>query len=358
MSEEKKNIRIIDIARIAGVSSGTVDRVLHNRGKVSKEKREKIEKVLQEINYQPNIIARSLAMKRHYTILVMIPYFEAGGYWDVLNSGIARAGRELENFNIDIEYLFFKQYEEDSFAGHVRKMQDKKFDAVLIAALFKQPTAELSKLLDEKEIPYVFIDSNIMDQNNLAYFGADSYNSGAVAAKLMMYETGKENDLFIAKITTNNKKDSAQTYIREQGFRDYLGKNGYQGNIHSVELSDDYTTMLRRLSRLQESAQEVIGGVVFNSRIHELASILFSGVNHGYSKVKLIGYDAIEKNLEALKKGHLAFLLSQRSEMQGYNGVKTLSNYLLLGKKTEKTHYMPIDILIKENLHYYNNNLL
>mgnify|MGYP000166716285 CR=1 FL=1 len=43
------NIRIIDIARMAGVSTGTVDRVLHNRGRVSEEKRAKVEKVLKEI---------------------------------------------------------------------------------------------------------------------------------------------------------------------------------------------------------------------------------------------------------------------------------------------------------------------
>ena len=48
-------IRIKDIARLANVSTGTVDRVLHNRGEVSAKSREKVEKVLKEINYQPNI---------------------------------------------------------------------------------------------------------------------------------------------------------------------------------------------------------------------------------------------------------------------------------------------------------------
>ena len=54
-------IRIKDIARLANVSTGTVDRVLHNRGEVSAKSREKVEKVLKEINYQPNIYASALA---------------------------------------------------------------------------------------------------------------------------------------------------------------------------------------------------------------------------------------------------------------------------------------------------------
>lgn len=357
MSEDKRNIRIVDIAKIAGVSPGTVDRVLHNRGKVSPEKKEKVEQVLKEINYKPNIIARSLAMKRHYTILVLIPFFEKGGYWDVLNTGIMKAANELLNFNVDIQFLYFQQYEVGSFEAQVRKMENMEYDAVLIAALFKEPTVRLSNILNEKNIPYVFIDSNILDQNNVAYFGADSYNSGAVAAKLMLYDVGKAADIFIAKVTTNNKKDSAQTYIREQGFRDYLDSNGFRGTIHNVELSDDYTQILRRISQLIETKGELLGGVVFNSRIHELATILFQKMKIVHD-IRLIGYDAIEKNLDALRHNQISFLLSQRSDMQGYNGIKALSNLLLLGKKPEKTNYMPVDILIKENMEYYNNSNL
>lgn len=55
-----KNIRVKDIARLAGVSKGTVDRVLHKRGRASQESYQKVMKVLQEIDYKPNLIARTL----------------------------------------------------------------------------------------------------------------------------------------------------------------------------------------------------------------------------------------------------------------------------------------------------------
>ena len=50
-----ERIRIKDIAERAGVSVGTVDRVLHDRPNVSKPAREKVEQALKEMNYQPNI---------------------------------------------------------------------------------------------------------------------------------------------------------------------------------------------------------------------------------------------------------------------------------------------------------------
>ncbi len=53
---ENKNYTIKDIARMAGVSAGTVDRVLHNRGDVSAASLEKVRKVLDEINYSPTCL--------------------------------------------------------------------------------------------------------------------------------------------------------------------------------------------------------------------------------------------------------------------------------------------------------------
>lgn len=61
---EDQNYTIKDIARMAGVSAGTVDRVLHNRGDVSEKSKEKVQKVLDEINYQPNVFATDWPPKR------------------------------------------------------------------------------------------------------------------------------------------------------------------------------------------------------------------------------------------------------------------------------------------------------
>jgi LacI family transcriptional regulator len=59
-----KNIRIKDIAKMAGVSEGTVDRVLHNRGNVSTEALKMVNDVLKKIHYRPNLIARSLGRSK------------------------------------------------------------------------------------------------------------------------------------------------------------------------------------------------------------------------------------------------------------------------------------------------------
>ena len=66
MDKEFSNIRIVDIAKMAGVSVGTVDRVIHNRGRVSEENRKKVQTILEMVHYQPNLMARSLASKKQF----------------------------------------------------------------------------------------------------------------------------------------------------------------------------------------------------------------------------------------------------------------------------------------------------
>ena len=100
-------IRIKDIARLANVSTGTVDRVLHNRGEVSAKSREKVEKVLKEINYQPNIYASALASKKRYTFVTLLPESNEGEYWSDIKKGVDQAAHEFLDLNISVEQIFF-----------------------------------------------------------------------------------------------------------------------------------------------------------------------------------------------------------------------------------------------------------
>ena len=73
MIVKKKIVRIKDIAEKAQTSKGTVDRVLHNRGRVADDVRERILTIIRELNYEPNLIAQSLKSQRTYNIAALIP---------------------------------------------------------------------------------------------------------------------------------------------------------------------------------------------------------------------------------------------------------------------------------------------
>lgn len=232
-----------------------------------------------------------------------------------------------------------------------------EYDGVIIATLFGSYVEDLSLKLDEKEIPYIYIDSDIVGQNNLAYFGGDSFVSGQIAAKLLVQEVGLQSDIFFTHIRFKHDEISVQMKTREQGFMDYLVQNQYKGKVHHIELNpDDRVQCVNILTNLfKNSKGALIGGIVLNSRIYELMDFLTNIDEVLKKNVRLVGHDAIEGNIKALKNDQVSFLLSQRPDLQGYDAVKALGNYFLFKQTPEKKNYMPIDILLKENIDYYNN---
>ena len=102
----KENITIKDIAARAGVSTGTVDRVLHNRPNVSKAALEKVNKALEEMDYRPNMYASALAYNKEYTFYCVLPKHEQEAYWDEIEEG-AMACREFRrDFGITLKFIY------------------------------------------------------------------------------------------------------------------------------------------------------------------------------------------------------------------------------------------------------------
>ncbi len=299
MDKEFSNIRIVDIAKMAGVSVGTVDRVIHNRGRVSEENRKKVQAILEMVHYQPNLMARSLAAsKKQYHLLAITPSFVQGEYWEAISEGIDKAASEMESYNITITKLFFDQYNNKTFDDIIRNLLNEKVDGVLIATLFTDSVIRLSQELDRNEIPYVYVDSNIGGQHQLAYFGTESYDA--------------------------------------------------------VKINDSVYNFMK-LDEIFEANPNINGAVIFNSTCYILGNYLKA---RGMQSVKLVGYDLIGRNTQLLSEGVITALIAQRPERQGYDGIKSLCNHLLFKQGSEKVNLMPIDILLKENLKYYLNNKL
>ena len=101
-----QKIRIKDIAERAGVSVGTVDRVLHGRPNVSPSAREKVEQALKEMDYHPNAYASALAYNRHYTFYMLLPKHEQEAYWDEIEEGARKAMEMRRDFHVEVKIDF------------------------------------------------------------------------------------------------------------------------------------------------------------------------------------------------------------------------------------------------------------
>lgn len=349
-----KTYRIKDIAELSGVSTGTVDRILHNRGKVSEEAQKKVEKVLKEIDYHPNLIARSLALKKTYKFISLIPSFAEGEYWAKLSEGINKAEQELFSYNVEIIRMYFNQYDKSSFDNLILEIEKASCQGVIIATLFQESVLKLTRQLDKLEIPYVLIDAFIEKTNCIAYYGTNSYDSGYIAGRLLFEQIDKEDNIAIFRFIRKGDMHSTQVMKREEGFRDYLYSHDFQGKIYPVHIHADESKENKDiLDSFFATHAEIKAGIIFNSRAHVLGDY-FQHPDVDI-KFKLIGYDVIDSNIPYLDNGYITHLIAQRPEVQGFNCVRALFRYLVLKEKVEQINYMPIDILMKENIKYYNN---
>ena len=336
---------------MAGVSAGTVDRVLHSRGDVSLASMEKVQKVLDEIDYHPNMFAIGLAAKKRYRIVCIIPYYIEHDYWHAVAQGIDRAAQELRPFNVGVDYLYYHHADKASYEQACASLQKEPADAVLIAPNFREETIRLTGYLGSKDIPYLFIDFNVEQTHPLCYIGQDSKTSGYMAAKILMrnYRKGQELVLFL-----NNQKNNPaeiQMQRRLEGFMQYLAEEHKDVIVHDIVLHKKDAEGNRQIldSFFSEHPQAVLGAV-FNSRVYQVANYLHE---KGRKLEGLVGYDLLMKNVEFLQAGDVNYLIGQRPGLQGYCGVKALCNHIVFKKPVTPVKYMPIDILMKENIDFY-----
>lgn len=351
MKQSQTKIRIKDIAAMAGVSEGTVDRVLHKRGEVSEKSRIAVEKVLQEINYSPNLLARSLASKKSYRFICLIPEHSSKDYWADLEHGFDMAALEYLQYNIVLEKKYFNQFDAVTFTETCNNILSTLPDAVILAPIFRAESLWFTQKLDENQIPFSFIDSMIEEADFLTYYGQNSFQSGYVAARLLL-ETLPADSKVIVLRTKRKGAVSNQTIARKSGFMHYISEH----NLHdlaliNVEMNDkDESANLNTLQTTFENHQNIRAAITFNSKVYRLAMHLQA---LQYPQVRLLGYDLLEENVEYLKQNVVSFLIAQRPDKQAYLSVRDMCTELIFKQQINKINYMPIDILMKENIEDY-----
>lgn len=345
---------IKDIAKEARVSTGTVDRVLHNRSGVSIKTREKIQEILDKYDFQKNIMASALAYKKKFSIATLTPFTNSNEeFWHEPNRGIQTTINEIKKYGVEVHRFYFNQFETESFEEAFKSILELDPNAVLLAPVFHKSSIKLIKLLEAKNIPYVFLNIDIQGQKNISFIGQNSYQSGFLSAKILNLILSDKDDILIIKFRKNiDHHQSIQS--RVNGFMDYFKSINSSRNIKSLNLKSLSTSGIKvNLSEKlnnELSKDTLIKGIfVPSSYVHLIGEYL---EDNDLKEIKLIGYDAHEKNIKYLKNESIDFLIDQEPFEQGYKGVEIIFEHLFFKKTPKKIYNSPINIITKENIDY------
>lgn len=345
-------VTINDVARMSGVSKGTVDRVLHNRGEVSEKSRERVLQVIEELGYKPNIYASLLASRKEHRIVCVIPEFMPGEFWELTEKGILRGRDYASDYGISVEIQKYDQYSMESFQQACERTLAGGPAGVIVAPLFRAETFKFVTELKNRGIAYIYIDSKLEDDNYLGYFGLPMYQSGYLCAD-MLTDGRDVPKVHVIRIARDKKGLSDPTVTRRTGFLDYMSEHYPDTEISNVFIDPkDSLSISRTLDKMfDEDPDPCKYLVMFNSRVHLVADYLRE---RNITTCRVVGFDVLEKNLSALRDGFVQLLIAQHSDSQTALAVSSLADWLVLGKPLpKKDNYTQMDILCRYNCDYY-----
>lgn len=329
-------VTIKEIADVSGASRGTVDRVIHNRGKVSPDVEKAVRDAIEKLGYKPNKAGRILAAaKRPRTIGIIMPSSSNRFFVDV-ERGMKSANKEACGA---IE-LAFKRVEGFSVAANLKALEELIAENVDAIILTSPDSSEITDKLDSLSIPFSALNSNISSSKTMYYVGPDYYKKGEVNAGLLSLAIdGKPNIL----ILSGSDRMRGHREIVE-GFINALDKRCVDYKIVSeifTEDSDERAELL--VSKALKEHEEINTVFISTGGVSGALKAI------GERKLCIFSSDDIEDVKDGIRSGKILWTISQEPYRQGYESVKMMQDYFIEGKKPKDLFINQI-VKIKENI--------
>ena len=334
-----------EIARLAGVSIGTVDRVLHNRGRVSPQTALKINEIINKHQFTPNPIARRLKRNRAYRFCALVPRRDQdSGYWEQAIIGIQEGAREMLPLGIETEIVEFDHYSSTAFRNAVHKTLEKEPDGVIFAPIFPEEARPFTESLQRKKIPYAFFDSSLPGSRPICTIGQDSFKGGFLAGRLLQLFIGKVTGTVAVLYTPKSYHISR----RKDGFLHYAKEQGFHAIAKSYVRQDRMVISDREIARFLEKHRDLQGVFVSYADVQQIAKAAEDRRQIG--EFFIVGYDLVPANHRLLKEGKIDAIISQRPQEQSRQALLSLYRHIVLESTVNPGLDMPLDIYVRDNV--------
>ena len=355
----EKTPRLKDIADLAEVSIGTVDRVLHDRGRVAPGTKEKVLRIAKEIGYQPNIHASILSgSNRTYRLCCLVPKNGIDPFWDQVHEGFQKAISQIGEQNIEVDFQVFDLFSPTDFTEKVERLQLSRYNGLIVAPIFHREYEALKASINKSKIPFVVINTLVKngDESFLCYIGPNSYQSGRLAARLLAQHCTTGDEVLMIPLE-RDYRNAQHMLEKERGFRDCFSEIVPSVEVITADFEDynDPQAMQAFLTNTLRQHPSIKGIYTSASRISKIA-VAMEVLN--IQDIKLIGYDTLDQNLKYLNRGKITYLINQNPSLMGYLGMIYLAKYLVFKTYPQQYNFLPLDVILPENVSYFQNHYL
>lgn len=340
-------IGIREIAKLAGVSVGTVDRALHSRGRISQPTRERILGIARGLGFKPNLVARALSVGRAaMRIGVCLPR-EIHSYFDQVRDGIIAEAERFEYLGVE---LVFRPTERLAVqeAEHVLELMNSGVHAMIITPGDPQKLAPVIDEAEKKNIRVVCVDSDAPASSRSTAVCLDAGVSGKIAAELLGGFVAPESH---AAIITGMLQIEAHRW-KTSGFCEWYPKFCPGGSvIEVVEAHDDEDEAFQKCLALLQLHPSLAGLYVSTANCLPVCRAL--GASGLSGKTKLIASDLSAEMACYFEKGTIAASIHGRPFVMGEIAMRLLVNHIANGSPLPSSYYLQPHIVLRSNLHLF-----
>lgn len=192
-------ITIYDVAEKAGVSIATVSKVINNTGRISEKTRKKVMQIMDELEYQPSVVASALSGKSTFTLGLTLPDL-ANPYFAELARAIEDQGRK-HGFNV---FICSTDNDADKEEEYYQLFMKKRVDGIIMVSRDKQNVV-VKKILSEK-VPLVMIAREIFSAPVTSVM-VDDYYGGMQAGQHLLQQGHQNIAVIVENLTELGSKE-------------------------------------------------------------------------------------------------------------------------------------------------------
>ena len=234
-------VKLADIAKHLGMSVSTVSRVINEKDRVSDETRRRVLEAVEELNYRPNEIARSLRKRNSMTIGVIVPDL-SNNFFNLLTKGATMVAKDNNYLTI----LCNSDYDQKMEQDYMNLLIQKQVDGVILATVSKEK--KYFQNIINRRHPVVFVDNLPDEELKYNYVTIDNEKASYDLTNHLIQRGYKE----IAILTGNLHETSAVKRLR--GWKNAMTSHGLSINekfigIGDFQIESGYKMMMAMLNR-------------------------------------------------------------------------------------------------------------
>ncbi len=335
------------IAKIAGVSRATVERVINNRGDVNEKTRQRVLKIIEEMDYKPNPAGKTLAIKQRNLKIGCVIIKADNPFYEELNKGIREAAEEYKTYGIDV-IIESAVFTAKAQTEKINELLEMGVNGLLIQPTIEPELADVLRRVEAQNIPIVTVNTDLPNYNSrLCYVGNDFYLCGKTAANLMQMLTRSTCRIGIVTGFFNAKSHSD----RICGFRDFIADYPGMEIVDTRENQDDEMESYYVTRTMLEAHPEIDAVFLVAGGVKGACQAIRQQKEKTGRMISVISFDDVPTTKELVRDGTILATICQQPVRQGRMALSILFDYLVEGKTPENGRmYTDIQIKLRTNI--------